>query len=269
MIKGDPSDYQVAIPSHQRAELLRDRTLALLTGRGVSRDRVTVFLDDGEPQQRAYQQLGVQVHVAPVSGINAMRRYIADHYPRGTPVLQVDDDAEDLRRVVGPKSTEPVQDVDQFTREAFDITKGQDLAVWGVSAVLNPFFMRDTITSDLKFVIGSFWGYFARPGHPVHRTRVDVKEDYETSLRAWWYDGGIVRFNGVAIKADHYRAPGGCQGYRDASLSAAAAEALIVDWPGLVRLNERRKSGHAEVLLNRKKRHDGHSVDSPPPGVTA
>lgn len=266
-------NYEIAIPSWRRAALLETKTLPLLASRGIPLERVTVFLDSVDPTVADYEAVakrtGISTKVSHVKGINAQRKVISRHYPAGTPVVSFDDDVQDVVRAATPKRLEPVADLDTFIHEAFRQTESAGLAVWGVSAVVNPFFMRDTVSEDLKFAIASFWGYFSRPGHPIHDTRVAVKEDYELSLRAWWYDGGLVRFNQYAVKADHYRAPGGCQDSRSTNVSAEAAQQLIEDWPGIVRLNVRRarKGGHAEVLLNRRKRHGGNPATTPVPGA--
>lgn len=264
-------DYQVAIPSYHRADALRVYTLALLQERGVPLSRVTVFLDEGDPHALDYSHLGVNTVTSPVKGINAQRRIISGHYPPGTPVVSLDDDITNVLRATDPKTLEPVDDLDGFFKDAFEYTRGLGLNVWGAAAVANPFFMTPgkPPTTNLKFLIATMWGYFSRPGHPVHDTTVTVKEDYEFSLRAWWYDGGVVRFNDITTKADHYKEPGGCQDYRTAETSAVAAAQLMEQWPGLVRVNDRRKSGHTEVLLARKARHGGNSVDTPPPGAVA
>lgn len=271
MIRLPSASYRVAVPSWNRADLLATTTLALLRERGVSPDRVTVFLDADDPRLQGYeslaQDLGVAVQVSSVKGINAQRRVISEHYPIGTPVVCLDDDVSDVVRAVDPKTLAPVADLDAFFREAFTDTAARDLFVWGVSAVTNAFFMQSKPSVNLKFLIATLWGFYSRPGHPVHDTRVEVKEDYEQSLRAWFYDGGVYRLNDVSAKADHYKAPGGCQDYRDPEASRLAAAQLMEDWPGLVRLNAKRKSGHAEILLARRPRHDGHPAHMPPPGV--
>lgn len=268
--------YQVAIPSHRRATVLCGTTLRVLADGHVPAERVTVFVDADDPEYRDYVMVaaiggGANVVPMPHNGINAARRFISQHYPAGTNVVCLDDDVTGVYRATDPKTLTPVDDLDSFFEAAFLLTRERGLNVWGVSAVANPYFMQPLSlpSDDLKFLIATLWGFVSRPGHPIHDTTVAVKEDYETSLRAWWYDGGVIRFNDVTVKADHYRTPGGCQDYRTAQTSADAAAKLINDWPGIVRLNQRRKSGHAEILLNRRARHGGQSVDIPPPGVVA
>lgn len=273
MIRQPPRDYRVAVPSYRRPLGLSDRTLSTLINRGVHRDRITVFLHDHDPELAAYRTVlgdnGIKHRVTGARGITEQRREIIRAYPAGTPLVQVDDDVINVVRGVDLKTLQPVDDLHGWFVEAFAVTAGADLYVWGVNAVANAFFMRPgrPPSTGLKFLIGSLWGCWTRPGHPVHDLTVPVKEDYETSLRAWWWDGGAVRFDDIAVKADHYTTPGGCQEYRDPAMSERVVQQLITEWPGLVRRNTRRKSGHAEILLAPKKRHAGKPATEPPPGV--
>lgn len=263
--------YQVAIPSHRRAATLAATTLRVLADGHVPRSHVCVFIDDNDPDMDAYARLPVNVRLVlvPTRGINAARRFIAQYYPAGTNVVCLDDDVTGVFEATDRKTLAPVVDLDDLFEYAFRATRDAGLSVWGVSAVANPYFMRpgSAPSTDLKFLIATMWGFVSRPDHPVHDTTVEVKEDYETSLRAWWYDGGVVRFNNLTVRADHYRTPGGCQDYRTADMSAVAADQLMREWPGVVRMNTNRKSGHAEILLNRRGRHAGNPLHAEPPGI--
>jgi hypothetical protein len=273
MRRGDPSSYVVAIPSWRRSGLLARGTLALLEARGVDPERLTVFLDEVDPELSHYRDLaasrGFNVYVSPVRGIEAQRQIIASYYPPGTPVVTMCDDVTDVQRALDRKNLVSVDDLDSLFRSAFSITATENLYVWGVGAVANAYFMRPGYSTGLRFLIGTLWGFYSRPGHPVHVSHVAVKEDYESSLRAWWYDGGAVRLSDVAVKADHYKAPGGCQDYRTRQVSQAAVDTLLAHWPGLVRVNTRRQSAHPEILLSTKGRHAGHDARVPPPGMIA
>lgn len=265
-------NYQVAVPTYRRPGLLENATLNLLLCRGVPPHRITLFTHQHDPAVPQYRELadhkGVGLEITTVRGINQQRRIIAAHYPPGTPVVTADDDITDVVRATDSRTLTPVTELARWFRSAFTDTAAADLNVWGTTPTVNPFYMRPgrAPSQGLKFLIATLWGFYARPGHPVHDTSVEVKEDYEISLRAWWYDGGALRFDDVAAQADHYRAAGGCQDYRDTALSEAAASQLERDWPGLVRRNTARSSGHTEVLLRPMKRHSGRSTDVPPPG---
>lgn len=265
-------EYQVAVPSYRRADMLRQRTLRFLRNGHVPADRITVFVHRHDEQLDAYRRVaddrGVRLVVTDVRGINAQRAAIRDHYPAGTNLVQVDDDVTMLLRTDDGKQLTQVAMVDWFFQNAFQTTLKLGLWSWGLSAVPNAYFMRPGhISDDLKFVIFSLFGTVVRPGHPAYVNTVPTKDDYEFSLRSWWYDGGIVRFNDHVARADIYKAPGGCQDTRTVRLAEASVQSLINQWPGLVRRNHRRKSDFPEILLARRGRHDGHPADIPPPGV--
>lgn len=270
------SRYEIAIPSYQRPDTLTRHTLPWLRAGGVDLARVTVFNHDADPDAAGrYAALirdhGARQRITGVQGIAAQRRLISRHYEPGTPVVCLDDDVTALVKAPDPKHLEPVTDLDHWFRRAFIETAGADLNVWGVNAVVNPFMMNPgrPPSTGLKFAIATCWGFYSRPGHPVHHNTVPVKEDYELSLRAWWYDGGLLRFDDHAVRADHYRIAGGCQQERTPEVSKRAADKLMQDWPGLVRLNPRRKGEHAEILLASRRRHTGKPASASPPGIVA
>lgn len=266
------NDYQVAVPSYKRPDMLCRRTIPFLLNGMVDPGRITVYLHEHDPCLPQYESLlsELPVHraVTRAHGINAQRAEIRNRYGEGTPLVQCDDDVTELREATTPKTLVKLHDVDGFFQHMFEQTEQRDLYSWGLSPVMNAFFMRPGQFSDgLKFVIFSLFGSYVRHQHPVNETTVATKDDYEYSLRSWWYDGGILRNEHVAAKADIYKAPGGCQDTRTVEQAEASVRSLMEQWPGIVRLNTRRKSAFPEILLNRRARHDGNPVDAPPPGV--
>lgn len=232
--------------------------------------RVSVFLAEHDPQLETYlgylPDYGVTPVVLSLKGIHSTRKHIVNnHYAPGTPVLQIDDDLHYLAQVHG-KKLHPAA-IHHVALHAFTETAARNLWAWGVCPVPNHFFMTEgRMTEGLRFLIGTFVGQYVRPGHPVHEMSIQVKEDYETSLRHWWYDGAVLRLDGYAAKADHYT-PGGCAGYRDVALEERAVQTLLDQWPGLVRRNTRRKNAYAEVLLATRGRGQHHTPMTPPPGL--
>lgn len=267
-------DYQVAIPSYQRADRLSRSALPLLLERGVPADAITVFLHDNDPQYREYVStvgvgMGVRIQVTDARGITDQRTRILNHYPQGTNLLSVDDDVTNIRRALDRKTLEPVDDLDALFRHMFATTRARGLYVWGLSPVPNAYFMKPgEINEGLKFLIFTVWGCIVRHNHPVHQFTVPYKDEHELSLRAWWYDGATVRHDGVAANANYYTAPGGCQAAgRDLAQVETSVESLLHQWPGLVRRNLKRKSDWPEIVLATRRRTDGHAPDVEPPGI--
>ena len=138
----------------------------------------------------------------------------------------------------------------------FKECKKANCRFWGVYPSANGFFMKPTVTTDLKFCVGPFWGCF-NPGKEV---RIDIgqgeKEDYQRTLQFWEADGVVVRLNFVAPKTAYYKEPGGMQ---DDGMEARVAKqktavaALMKRWPQYIKMNPRRKSGYPEILLVKQK----------------
>lgn len=267
--RGRPTDWRVAVPSYQRADLLTRKTLPWLLAGGVPADRVTVFLHSTDPQIPAYRAAladsGVRVVATDTRGIRAQRAAILNHYPPGAPLAQADDDVTALAAVRSGRLT-PLADVAGWLARMFTETASRDLWVWGVAPVANAFFLREgQVSEGLKFCIGTVWGAFTRPGHPVHAGTAETKEDYEASLRAWWYDGGVVRADGVAPRADHY-SPGGCEHLRSPDVEETSVRAIERAFPGLVRRNTKRQGPYPEILLARRGRGPRRPPSTPLPG---
>lgn len=267
--RGAPADYRVAIPSYQRPGVLCTKTIPMLLDGGVTPDRITVFLDEHDGELPGYlRQLpaGIDAHVTPPRGIAEARTTAFNFYPPGTPVALFDDDVSHLIKAIDAKLTRPIKDVDGFLRTMFFETAARDLWVWGLSPTPNAFYMTPgRITTGLRFCVGTCLGVFTRPGHPVQQLHVEVKEDYELSVQAWWWDGGVVRADGAATVAAHYTA-GGCSDLRAAGVEVRSVEYLLATWPGLIRRNDKRKSPYPEVKLTPKARTAGHPLSTPPPG---
>lgn len=268
-------NYVVIVPSFQRPHLLHERTLPALLQGGVDPSRVVVYLHDHDPYLPQYMdvvaQRGVRHRITAARGITEQRTVVLHDFPAGTPMVSVDDDVTEWRRAVDDKTLEHVDDVDALFRQMFDEVRARGLYVWGLAPVMNPYFMKpDRLTEGLRFLIFTCWGTFTRPGHPVHEFTVPTKDDYEHSLRAWWWDGAVLRHDGVVAKADIMKLPGGCMATgRDPQQVADAVAVLQSQWPGLFRINRRRSSRFVEIVLSAKRRHGGHPPEVPPPGAGA
>lgn len=266
--------YVVAVPSYQRPGQLFQHTLATLREKQVPEDQVHVFLHDNDPYLAQYQGqlelLGVHTVVTAARGIGEQRAAIQGHFPAGQQIVSMDDDIRGVMSTTGPRwaNAYQVDNLDQVFKDMFAFLALEDLYVWGLAPVDNPFFLKPgQISTGLKLVMFTLYGFINRPGHPVHQGTVRYKDEQEFSLRAWWYDGGAARNDGIAVKTDFYT-DGGCQAAgRNYDQVEESVVSLLQQWPGLIRRAEKRKSAWPEVALARRKRTTGHPVETPPPGL--
>lgn len=266
--------YEVAVPSYKRPQRLLERTLTALSEGGVPPRLITVYTHDHDPHSAAYldatRAMGVRHEQTGARGIIQQRRTIADSYPPGTNLVTLDDDVTGLERLTPDgRGLRPLPDLHGFFQSMFERTREERLTAWGLAPVRNPFFMKPTVTTDLKFLIYTCVGFITDPGHPAQVNTVRTKDDYEHSIRRWWWDGGVVRANGVVANAAVYTGSGGLQGApeRGAAPTEEAVRQLEQQWPGVIRRNSRRKGALPEILLNPKRRHGGHPYGALPPGL--
>ena len=113
--------------------------------------------------------------------------------------------------------------------------------------------MKDKVTTDLKFIIGTMYGFINRHDSSLQPSSdIKEKEDYETSILYYLKDGGVVRYNNVTIKTK-FHAEGGL-GKTEGRFAdnKKAAEYLAKKYPDLVSVFHR-GNGMSEVRLRRGK----------------
>ncbi len=251
-------NFFVAIPSYQRAETLRDKTLSLLQRYGIDPGVITVFVADKEEAARYRDVLRLGTYsriVVGQLGITAQRNFMLDYFPDGASVLSIDDDITGVSFSAGPTQLEPCSDLKNLANEAFAVCRRTGARLWGLYPVANPYFMKQSVSTDLKFIIGCFHGYINQGGASPLRVTLHDKDDVERTCNCYLADGTVVRFNNFVSHQKYLKEKGGLQSVRtDDSIRAAAAR-LIELFPDLCTLNTAKKGGVADVKLrDRRKR---------------
>jgi hypothetical protein len=235
--------YRIAIPSYKRQNRLRDSTLTLLQKHHIQSDLIDVFVADEEERAIYVETLVPGTYgqlIVAVPGIRAVRNFIADYYDDGAHVFCIDDDIRDIISLND-------FDLKTFIETGFAECEKRGLNLFGIYPVANKFFMRDNITTDLRYIIACVMGMINRK---IHVT-LDDKEDYERTILYYLRDGGVLRFNSIAPITRYYREPGGMQITRTKERIHASAVELAERWPHLCQLNLKKKSGFSEVRLIR------------------
>ena len=249
------SNYVVAIPSYNRVQEIIHKTLKTLNDGGVPSSKIYIFV--ANPSQRKLYEENVPRSlyneiVVGKKGIANQRVFISRYFPIGQYVVSMDDDVEKLEKLRGDKLTK-IHNLDDFFRKAYDFLKKEELYIWGIYPVHNPFFMHNKNTTDLKFIIGVLHGYIARHLKSLEPSvHAESKEDYEMSIKYFLQDGGVVRFNNVCAKTK-FNSPGGL-GTDRAEMNKNAALYLKKTYPELVTPFQRPTNGMTEIQLSKVKR---------------
>lgn len=250
-------DWIVVIPSYKREETVQKKTLATLKKYGIPASKITIFVADKD-QKAAYEAAipkgTVKEYIVGEPGLAQVRNFILDYYPKGTKIVMMDDDVTSFVERTKDGKMKPLTSLTDVINTGFAEAGKAGASLWGVYPVPNGFFMKPTITTDLKFIIGSFWG-IVNPGSSGPqgiKLPMSEKEDYIRTLMAFDRDGKVVRINYVSPKTAYYKEPGGMQtDPRRLEKQKTAVAYLLKTWPDKVMENPRRKSDYPEVLLRR------------------
>jgi len=205
------TDWVVAIPSYKRPEGVVKKSLHTLLAGGVPASKITVFVSDDPKDEEEHYKALIKPDMAKIvvgkRGLINQRQFIIDYYPKNKLIMFLDDDIGGLKRLKGEHAVD-VKNVSAVITEGFNEMKKHGANLWGIYPTANPFYMTDKVTSNLKYIIGAFFG-IRNTKDPVYRLKYsDTQEDKERTIRYWQKDGVVVRLNYIAPKTTYF-APGG------------------------------------------------------------
>lgn len=247
--------YKIAIPSYKRALTLKNKTLNTLSKSNVDASRIYIFVAN-EQEQRDYEALIPRVSynriVVGKLGIANQRIFIRNFFNEGEHIVSMDDDIEEISKLRCDVFV-TIGNLNKFFEDAFKKLKKHKLYIWGIYPVRNAFFMKHSnkpISTELKFLIGVLHGYIVRHDKSLDPSvNSEGKEDYEQSILYYKKDGGVLRFNHVAVKTKFLAKGGLGQEKERFEINRKAAMYLQETYPDLVTRFER-KNGMSEVRLN-------------------
>jgi hypothetical protein len=240
------SDIVYVVPSYNRIETLKTKTLALLERYEIPKEHIFIFTapDEFQSYQIAFSQYSV---IEGKLGLKNQRNFITEYFPENKKLVCLDDDIEDLKQLKDGKLV-PIEDLKLLVDGAFLACELHKLSMWGIYPITNAFFMKEGYSTDLKFCIGCVWGIINRKDIVL---TMDYKEDYERTLKCYKRDDGVVRLNFVCAKTKMYQAGGmGLNQKERLEHNMKSAKSLIDLFPGLVRHNKKREG---EILLSQPK----------------
>ena len=255
-------NFRVAIPSISRAETITKKTLNYLKQTDIDMSKVDIFLSNPNEEQAYRNNLKdypVNIIISNTNHVNTQRNFIIDYYKEDELILGIDDDIDLVAMKVDDKNTIQLNSLTDFVEQAFTISLDKNFDMWGVNPVINPYFMKNNVTFNLKYIVACFYGW--RNNHEekayVSTNPEYGKEDFERSIRYYIADGGVTRFNYVAPKTKYYSEKGGIQNYRTVEYEETAVKWLLKTFPMYCKRNTKSKSKYPEVRLidqRRKKR---------------
>lgn len=253
-------NWKVVCPSYNRVDGFKTKTLATLQYHNIPASNIYLFVAN-EEQKKLYEEglePGSVGHIiVGIKGLPQVRNFIFDYFPKGTPLVSFDDDVRGFVRLTNEGKLRPVrpEEFKEIVNMAFAECKKVGANFWGDYPVPNGFYMENTISYDLKFIMGSFWGCF-NPGKDVRITIGNgEKEDYMRTIQFWERDGKVVRLNFFSHKTATYNEAGGLQSdgvKARIEREKSTVKTMLEKYPQYIRPNPRRKGPFPEILFIRQ-----------------
>jgi len=241
-------DYIIAIPSFKRVEIFRTKTLRILKDSNVNMENVFLFVEN-EEQKKLYEPLHNKIIVTDTVGIGAKRNYMRKWF-RDTNqkyVFCIDDDINMIKNM-----RDELEDLDKFIRFAFEKTEELGLNIWGVCPFDNAFYMKETVSTNLKYICGALFGLIIDKNKPLLQTTYNHYEDFQFSIEHFKRDKGVCRFNYMCIKTKYFGDGGINESYGGMSNRQLdmeeAGKRFALEYQGYARLI-RKKYGY-DIRLN-------------------
>lgn len=247
-------NYVIAIPSYNRSDVISNKTLKTLYEGYITKNKIYIFVANQREYNLYKQNVSSEMYnkiIIGKKGITNQRNFIANYFPEGQYVISLDDDIESLEMLKGDKLVK-LKNINDFFIEAYKLLKKNNLYIWGIYPVRNPFFMYKETTYDLRFIIGVVFGFITRHTSKLKMNiHAETKEDYEQTILYFQMDGGIVRFNNITAKTK-FNSEGGL-GTDRYERNKLAAEYLYKKYPDIITVFQRKNKMY-EVKLKRLPR---------------
>tara|TARA_Y100000401_G_scaffold116906_1_gene123916 strand:+ start:6713 stop:7462 length:750 start_codon:yes stop_codon:yes gene_type:complete len=246
-------DYKIAIPSYKRSDIIKDKTLKLLNDYGIDKNRITIFVANKDEEKLYKKSLYNKYKiVVGVPTLNAQRSFITKYYPKGTRLMQFDDDLTDCLIKLDDKNLVPIKDLEkEFIEKGFKICEKLKSNFFGYYAVPNPFFMKKRIQTKLCYVCGGAFGEILTHDKFID-TETNHGEDYERSIRYYIKNKKVVRFDYIYFKTKGYVGEGGLQTIRNKKYIFNSISRIANMFPQYCDMYVRKTTGNAELRLRDK-----------------
>jgi hypothetical protein len=238
------TDWIITIPSYKRHDIIMEKTLSTLQRYRIPPSKITIFVADNE-EKKLYEEAipkgTVEDIVVGVLGIDKVRNFILDYYPKGKHIVMIDDDLRGLNQKSGTNSVKPIDSLIRLIERGFRIATAEKCSLWGIYPVNNAYFMRDTITTDLRFIPSGFFGVINPKAYKDPNgiaVPMPAKEDCARTIMAYERDGKDIRFNYISIETEVYSKSGGLQVGDRLKREKASVEYLLKKYPDIVSIKE-------------------------------
>ena len=240
------------IPSYKRVDILKEKTLSLLNSYKILEKDIYIFLANKEEYELYKSSIGGKYNY--IKGIKLLykqRNYISHYFKEGQKLVWLDDDIDKIT-ILGNGKLNSLSSLKLFIDKAFKTCIDNNAFIWGIYPVDNHYFMRNKITTDLRYIIGAFYGTINRHSKDLV-LNIEEKEDVLRTLQYYTKDKKLIRFWNVGIKTKYFGTGGMSVGRDRIKEGKIAVEVLHKKYPNLTKIkNPTNSHPYYELLLNDK-----------------
>jgi len=249
-------NWIIAIPSYKRPEQLQKKTLTTLYNGKVPASKIFVFVvaEEEAAYKAALNPEYYNTLIVGHLGLDNQRNFIMKHFPKNQLILFVDDDIMKLMNRTDDNTVAMIEDLNPMITKGFEVMKREGANIWGIYPTANPFYMKAGYTTNLRYIIGAFYGIKNTKCKAYALKYSDNQEDKERTLRYWIKDGIVVRFNDIAPKTSYYAAGGILANQPDRIQKTKDYTGyLIAEFPQYLRQVYKKANGSYDLLFRTGK----------------
>lgn len=227
---------RVCIPSYNRPDGLKSKTLAFLERSGYPSELIYIFVASASEKVRYLQTCpGYQIVIG-VPGLKAQRRFISDWLSEDEIYLGMDDDIDGVK-TLGKSFLDLI-------RDAYERITTRQCGLWGILPKDDGRCFKDNSTEHLSFIIGCL--FVCRNHKDIILEGLCETDDYERSILYFLRYGAVCRYRGAGVSTDYKGTSGGTTDTK--VRKGQSVSDLIFRFPDMC--SYRDKKGSPDLILN-------------------
>ena len=246
-------NYKIAIASHQRIDMIRNKTLFYLNKHKINPTSVYIFVspESYESYKEHFEPLKYNI-INSKNNILDTRNHIIQYFDEGEPIIEIDDDLEDIHITKKGVENERLGDLNNFIINSFE--KLGEKGLWGINSNVNNFFAMGEDKFGLYSIVNSFLGYYNDKDIILG---VPEKEDFDRVCQFFIKKSPILKRCGYGVKTRYWKNQGGIQARYNFEhriiIQKESADILMEKYPELV-YPVIRKNGIVDIRFRRGKK---------------
>lgn len=191
--------WEVAVHSSHSAAVCRDYALKVLKHYKVPATKIIVFLSEEQTESHYKDVLKSGTYHKLVKTQGHLDVFINDYFPVGTQVLHIEDNVKGFLEI----GNRLLKSLIGVIKTGFQECEKNNANLWGIYPHAIDSLLRTTISTELKYISGCFWGCISL-GSTIIKLEVPEKADYERSILYFKRDKKVIRLNFVAAFCSHH-----------------------------------------------------------------